>query len=98
MYHYAGNNPVKYTDPDGKDIEDVKNPEEKTIIKRTERVLRAAHKFSAMREFQMLSVVNEPYRTKDIEKQLNQDIESFLDLRGFQRSPGGNLPLKIRFV
>ena len=68
----------------GKDIEDVKNPEEKTIIKRTERVLRAAHKFSAMREFQMLSVVNEPYRTKDIEKQLNQDIESFLDLRGLQ--------------
>lgn len=68
----------------GKDIEDVKNPEEKAIIKRTERVLRAAHKFSAMREFQMLSVVNEPYRTKDIEKQLNQDIESFLDLRGLQ--------------
>lgn len=66
------------------DLEKIQNPEEKEIIQRTERVLRAAHKFSAMREFQMLSVVNEPYRTKDIEKQLNQDIESFLDLRGLQ--------------
>lgn len=65
-------------------LEKIQNPEEKEIIQRTERVLRAAHKFSAMREFQMLSVVNEPYRTKDIEKQLNQDIESFLDLRGLQ--------------
>ena len=65
-------------------LEKIQNPEEKEIIQRTQRVLRAAHKFSAMREFQMLSVVNEPYRTKDIEKQLNQDIESFLDLRGLQ--------------
>ena len=65
-------------------LEKIQNPEEKEIIQRTQRVLRAAHKFSAMREFQMLSVVNEPYRTKDIEKQLNQDIESFVDLRGLQ--------------
>ena len=24
VYHYGGNNPVKYTDPDGRDIEDIK--------------------------------------------------------------------------
>ncbi|MCQ2982172.1 MAG: HD domain-containing protein [Treponemataceae bacterium] len=48
------------------------------------RVLRAAHKYSAMREFEMLSVVNEPYRTRNIEKQLNEDIAEFLDLKGLQ--------------
>ncbi len=50
----------------------------------SQKVMRAAHKYSAMREFEMLAVVNEPFRIRDIEKQLNKDIESFLDLRGLQ--------------
>lgn len=51
---------------------------------RSSRIMRAAHKYSAMREFEMIKVVNEPFRIRNIEKQLNQDIESFLDLRGLQ--------------
>jgi len=50
----------------------------------TWRVLRAAHKYSAMREVDMLKMVNEPFRMINIEKGLNKDIEEFLDLRGMQ--------------
>ena len=48
------------------------------------RVLRAAHKFSSLRELEMLSVVNEEARLTDIRKGLNEDIQEFLDLRGMQ--------------
>ena len=48
------------------------------------RVLRAAHKFSSMRELEMLSVVNEEERLTRIKKELNEDIQEFLDLRGMQ--------------
>lgn len=51
----------------------------------TQRVFRAAHKFATMREFEMLSRVNEPYRTKKIERQLNEEISSYLDLSGLQQ-------------
>ncbi len=51
----------------------------------TSRVFRAAHKFATMREFEMLSHVNEPYRLRNIEKQLNQDIGKYLDLTGLQQ-------------
>ncbi|MBO5137490.1 MAG: HD domain-containing protein [Spirochaetaceae bacterium] len=54
------------------------------VIARTSHVLRAAHKYSTLREFQMLSVVNERFRLEKIEKELNKDIESHLDLRGLQ--------------
>lgn len=60
------------------------NQEKTEELRRTERVMRAAHKYSAMREFEMLAVVNEPFRIRNIEKQLNEDIQSFLDLRGLQ--------------
>lgn len=50
----------------------------------TWRVLRAAHKYSTMRELEMLRMVNEPFRLVGIEKGINKDIESFLDLRGLQ--------------
>ncbi len=50
----------------------------------TDRVIRAAHKFSAMREFEMIALVNEPFRLKGIEKDLNEDIQPYLDLQGLQ--------------
>ena len=50
----------------------------------TWRVLRAAHKYSTIRELEMLRMVNEPFRLVAIEQGLNKDIEGFLDLRGLQ--------------
>lgn len=50
----------------------------------TWRVLRAAHKYSTMREVEMLRMVNEPFRLIEIEKGLYKDIEEYLDLRGLQ--------------
>lgn len=50
----------------------------------TWRVLRAAHKYSTLREVEMIRPVNEPARLVEIEKGLYDDLESFLDLRGLQ--------------
>ena len=59
-------------------------PEKSAAIRTASRVLRAAHKYSAMREFEMLSVVNEPFRVRNIERELNEDIAPFMDLTGLQ--------------
>ena len=59
--------------------------EEETNTSLTSRVFRAAHKFSTMQEFEMLSRVNEPFRLRNIEKQLNEDIGKYLDLTGLQQ-------------
>ena len=50
----------------------------------TMRISRAAHKYSSMREFELLKTVNEPRRLAAIERDLNADIEGFLDLRALQ--------------
>lgn len=50
----------------------------------SKRVFRAAHKYSAIREFEMISLVNEPFRLRKIQEDLLQDIEGYLDLRGLQ--------------
>lgn len=50
----------------------------------TWRVLRAAHKYSTMREVEMLRLVNEPFRLVEIERGINKDLQEFLDLRGLQ--------------
>ena len=50
----------------------------------TLRIYRAAHKYSTMREFEMISVVNEKSRLSKIEKEINEDIQPYLDLRGLQ--------------
>ncbi len=50
----------------------------------TQRIFIAAHKYSALREFEMLAVVNEDFRLKNIKRSLNGDIQPFLDLKGLQ--------------
>src|SRR5574344_1167926 len=50
----------------------------------TARVLRAAHKYSTKRELDMISMVNEASRLDQIKKEVNADLQSFLDLRGLQ--------------
>ncbi|MBE6349337.1 MAG: HD domain-containing protein [Spirochaetaceae bacterium] len=58
--------------------------EETPEIALAKRVLRAAHKYSTMREFEMISPVNEEFRLRQIQRELNEDIEQYLDLRGLQ--------------
>lgn len=50
----------------------------------TARILRAAHKYSTKRELDMISPVNEASRLEQIKKEVNADLQSFLDLRGLQ--------------
>lgn len=59
-------------------------PAPDTLEGKTARVFRAAHKYSTLREFQMISVVNEKFRLNPIEEGLNRDIEEYLDLRALQ--------------
>lgn len=58
------------------------SPEHRETL--TEKVFTAAHKYSAMREFQMLAVVNEDFRLKNIQRELNRDIQPYLELTGLQ--------------
>jgi len=50
----------------------------------TTRVFRAAHKYSTLRELEMISPVNEAERLEVIRKEVNSDIQEYLDLRGLQ--------------
>ncbi len=56
-------------------------PEE---LKLSSRILNAAHKFSTLRELEMIACVNEEERLVKIRKELNEDIQQYLDLRGMQ--------------
>jgi putative hydrolase of HD superfamily len=56
-------------------------PEE---LKLSARILNAAHKFSSLRELEMIACVNEEERLVKIRKELNEDIQQYLDLRGMQ--------------
>ena len=49
------------------------------------RVYNAAHKYSTMRELEMLSVVNEKERLSKIESELKAELQPFLDLEGLQK-------------
>lgn len=48
-------------------------------------VYNAAHKYSTIRELEMLSVVNEKERLENIKKSLEMEIQSYLDLTGLQK-------------
>lgn len=50
----------------------------------TARIFRAAHKYSTLRELEMLSLVNEAVRLDPIRKEINADLQKYLDLRGLQ--------------
>lgn len=52
--------------------------------KLTSHVYQAAHKYSTIRELEMIKPVNETVRLTKIEQELNRDIQKFLDLRGLQ--------------
>ena len=46
------------------------------------RILRAAHKYSTIREVEMIRMVNEPFRLTEIDAGLQADIADFMDLTG----------------
>ncbi len=50
----------------------------------TYHIMQAAHKYSTMRELEMISPVNERERLETIFKDVNADLQKFLDLRGMQ--------------
>lgn len=57
-------------------------PEE---LEKSIHVYKAAHKYSTMRELEMLSVVNEKERLSKIDKDLKAEIQPYLDLEGLQK-------------
>ncbi|WP_407424963.1 HD family hydrolase [Treponema sp.] len=48
----------------------------------TERVLEAAHKFSSLRELEMISPVNEKERIQEIHDELSENLKKYSDLKG----------------
>lgn len=54
-------------------------------LKETIRVYNAAHKYSTIREMDMLTIVNEIERIEGIKAQLNKEIQPYLDLEGLQK-------------
>lgn len=54
-------------------------------LKDTIHIYNAAHKYSTIRELEMLSVVNEKERLSNVEKELKAEIQKYLDLEGLQK-------------
>lgn len=66
-----------------------RNESESTALKDdetalSERVMQAAHRFSSLRELEMIEVVNERERTEKIKKELTLEIEKYMDLEGLR--------------
>ena len=56
-----------------------------TPLRKTLHVYNAAHKYSTMRELEMLSVVNEKERLSKIDTELKAELQPYLDLEGLQK-------------
>ena len=54
-------------------------------LKKSVHIYNAAHKYSTMRELEMLSVVNEKERLTKIDSELRTEIQHYLDLEGLQK-------------
>lgn len=54
------------------------------LQKNTYRLFRAAHKYSTLRELEMISMVNEVQRLEKVKQELDSVIKDFLDFRGMQ--------------
>jgi len=54
-------------------------------LEHTIHVYNAAHKYSSIRELEMLSVVNEKERLSNIKIELEKEIQPYLDLEGLQK-------------
>lgn len=52
---------------------------------KTARVYEAARKFATIRELEMISLVNEKERLSDIKKQLEEQIQPYLEFEGLQK-------------
>lgn len=57
---------------------------EKKELPLTVAIFRAAHKYSTLRELEMISPVNECERLEPIRRELNADLQEYLGLRGLQ--------------
>jgi putative hydrolase of HD superfamily len=58
----------------------------------TWRVLRAAHKYSAIREIEMIRPINERARLVEIDRGLKKDLDGLLDIRGLSQLVEKGLP------
>lgn len=54
-------------------------------LNKTVRIYEAAHKFATIRELEMLSVVNEKKRLSNIETELEEQIQPYLEFEGLQK-------------
>ena len=59
------------------------------------RILRAAHKFSTLRELEMISIMNEEARLTKIRQEINEDIRPYLDLEGLKRLMAHERPFEL---
>ena len=56
----------------------------RTDFSLAERVLEAAHKFSSLRELEMIMPVNETERTQKIHAELSENLQKYADLKGVE--------------
>jgi len=61
----------------------------------TERVLEAAHKFSSLRELEMIAPVNEKERIIAIHRELSENLQKYSDLKGVKMLLDRELPFQF---